>query len=209
MGNNQSQQESGAKGVDEYLKRLPAGERKALEVVREAIRSAAPEAVERIAYQVPVYFDHGWLISFKTGKHFLSLITMSTSVIKQFARELAGYEISGTSIHFSSDQPLSPTLVKKIVKLRLAENIAKRANSVRPKRRKRYTMPVWVKAALTKAKLLEAYQERPPYQRNDYLMWIVEARQVATREKRLEQMMVELKQGNVYMKMKWSKRNKK
>lgn len=45
------------------------------------------------------------------------------------------------------------------------------------------------------------YDARPRYQRNDYLGWIERAKQPATREKRVAQMIDELRRGGVYMKM--------
>jgi uncharacterized protein YdeI (YjbR/CyaY-like superfamily) len=48
-----------------------------------------------------------------------------------------------------------------------------------------------------------AYNERPPYQRNDYLIWIDQAKKPETRERRIRQMIDELRRGDVYMKMAW------
>lgn len=64
-------------------------------------------------------------------------------------------------------------------------------------------MPEFVREALAKAKLMERYRARPPYQRNDYLMWINGAKLAATKQKRLDQMLAELKSGDVYMRMAW------
>lgn len=69
--------------------------------------------------------------------------------------------------------------------------------------RPRYEMPNFIQDALYKRNLMEAYLARPPYQRNDYIGWITRARLSATKQKRLKQMLDELKQGDVYMKMKW------
>jgi uncharacterized protein YdeI (YjbR/CyaY-like superfamily) len=63
-------------------------------------------------------------------------------------------------------------------------------------------MPEFVVAALTKEHLLDDYQSRPPYQRNDYLLWIHSAKRQDTKHKRLRQMLEELRTGGVYMKMK-------
>jgi uncharacterized protein YdeI (YjbR/CyaY-like superfamily) len=52
---------------------------------------------------------------------------------------------------------------------------------------------------------MEAYYERPPYQRNDYIGWINRAKRDETKQKRLNQMLDELEKGNVYMKMEWKK----
>lgn len=62
-------------------------------------------------------------------------------------------------------------------------------------------MPADVKRALRANGLMEAYERRPPYQRNDYLAWIGRAKRTDTRERRLRQMLDELKEGDVYMNM--------
>ncbi len=69
--------------------------------------------------------------------------------------------------------------------------------------RKKNPMPAFVKTALEQHGLMERFAERPPYQRNDYLGWIAHAKREETKKKRLEQMLQELKEGGVYMKMKW------
>jgi uncharacterized protein YdeI (YjbR/CyaY-like superfamily) len=66
-----------------------------------------------------------------------------------------------------------------------------------------HEMPGYVHDALTENDLLEAYRERPPYQQNDYIGWITRAKRPETKQKRLDQMIDELKRGDVYMKMDW------
>jgi len=66
-------------------------------------------------------------------------------------------------------------------------------------------MPDFFREALEARGLMEAYNARPPYQRNDYIGWITRAKRVETQEKRLNQMLDELKKGDVYMKMAWTK----
>ena len=60
-----------------------------------------------------------------------------------------------------------------------------------------------VERALLDHELLEAYESRPDYQRNDYLGWINRARRPETKNRRLQQMLAELDRGDVYMKMDW------
>jgi len=62
-------------------------------------------------------------------------------------------------------------------------------------------MPAFMREALMKHNLIEAYRARPPHQRNDYIGWITRAKQKATQEKRLVQMLDELKRRDRYMKM--------
>lgn len=64
-------------------------------------------------------------------------------------------------------------------------------------------MPDWVADALVAQGLRDAYDQRPWYQRNDYLGWITRARREDTKTKRLQQMLDELRAGDVYMKMAW------
>lgn len=62
-------------------------------------------------------------------------------------------------------------------------------------------MPDDVLAALQQAGLVDDYARRPPYQRNDYLGWIMRARTEGTRERRIQQMLNELSRGGIYMGM--------
>jgi hypothetical protein len=68
-------------------------------------------------------------------------------------------------------------------------------------KRPRYPLPAFVRAALVGRSLMDAYKARPPYQQNDYIGWITRAKLVATKGKRLVQMLDELERGGVYMKM--------
>jgi uncharacterized protein YdeI (YjbR/CyaY-like superfamily) len=70
-------------------------------------------------------------------------------------------------------------------------------------------MPDDVKRRLEESGLNDAYSARPPYQRNDYLGWITRAKQAGTREKRIMQMLDELRDGGLYMKMKYNQGIKK
>ena len=70
-----------------------------------------------------------------------------------------------------------------------------------PPRRERHIVPDFVLAGLKRSKLLDAYESRPPYQQNDYVGWITSAKQPATQQRRLEQMLDELRSGDRYMKM--------
>jgi uncharacterized protein YdeI (YjbR/CyaY-like superfamily) len=67
-----------------------------------------------------------------------------------------------------------------------------------------HPMPDFVREALRSNQLMDAYDARPDYQRNDYIGWIMRAKRDETRQKRLSQMLGELRQGDVYMRMRWS-----
>lgn len=71
-------------------------------------------------------------------------------------------------------------------------------------KRSQYPMPEFIQEALEKHDLLKLYKQRPAYQQNDYIGWISRAKRQATIDKRLAQMLKELKVGGVYMNMKHS-----
>lgn len=75
---------------------------------------------------------------------------------------------------------------------------------LRPLQRPIQDMPDFVRDALVEHGLRAAYDARPPYQRNDYLMWINKAAREETRQKRLRQMLDELQGGGLYMGMRWT-----
>ncbi|MDF3822830.1 YdeI/OmpD-associated family protein [Leptospira sp. 96542] len=72
-----------------------------------------------------------------------------------------------------------------------------------------YEMPEFIASALRKHSLVDAYDARPPYQRNDYIGWITRAKLDATRTKRLKQMLSELKGGKLYMNMQYRPKQSK
>ena len=72
-------------------------------------------------------------------------------------------------------------------------------------KRETYPMPEFIRQELEEKKVMEAYRQRPPYQQNDYIGWITRAKLETTRQKRLKQMLDELKGGHGYMKMAWKK----
>jgi uncharacterized protein YdeI (YjbR/CyaY-like superfamily) len=73
-------------------------------------------------------------------------------------------------------------------------------NSTKLKRDK-YSMPDYIKQALEENDVASDYELRPAYQKNDYIGWIERAKRPETKEKRLKQMLNELKIGGIYMKM--------
>ena len=71
-------------------------------------------------------------------------------------------------------------------------------------KRPHHDMPDFIRDALNERGLMDLYRVRPSYQQNDYIGWITRAKLETTKQKRLNQMLDELKKGDVYMKMKWN-----
>lgn len=116
---------SAAKDVEEYLAQVPEPARTTLMKVRAAIRSAAgPDAIELISYGIPAFKQKGYLAGYAAFKNHCSLFAMSGTILDDFKEELKNYRTSKGTIQFPVDKPLPATLVKKLVKARMARNQA-------------------------------------------------------------------------------------
>jgi uncharacterized protein YdhG (YjbR/CyaY superfamily) len=111
-----------ASDVDHWLSRLEPKQRAALEKLRAQIRAAAPGAEEVISYGQPTYKLHGHLVAFGAFRNHLSFFPMSSTLIRQFP-EAAPFATSSGTMQFQPDRPIPATLVKKMVRARIAQNL--------------------------------------------------------------------------------------
>lgn len=108
--------------VDEYIGAQPAAVQDTLQRVREAIRKAAPKAEEKISYQIPGYRLHGVVfIFFAAWKQHYAIYPASKPLLVAFAKELAKYEVRGSTVRFSYDQRVPVAFIAKLTKFRAAE----------------------------------------------------------------------------------------
>jgi uncharacterized protein YdhG (YjbR/CyaY superfamily) len=119
--------------IDAYIAGFPPDIQERLQAVRRTIHEAAPDAVERIAYQMPTFSLHGNLVHFAAFKNHIGFYPAPTG-IEAFAEELARYEGSKGAIRFPLDEPLPLDLIRRIVEYRAAENTANAAAKKKPKR---------------------------------------------------------------------------
>jgi uncharacterized protein YdhG (YjbR/CyaY superfamily) len=111
---------------DEFLAGIDEPARSALQKLREQIRAAAPDAEEYMGYGVPAFRQNGALVSYAAAKSHLSFYIQSPQTLEAFADRLTGFKTSKGSISFQPDKPIPATLVRQLVKARLAENAALR-----------------------------------------------------------------------------------
>ena len=110
------------KNIDEYLAALSADKRAALQKLRKTIRAAAPKAEECISYQLAAFRLNGMLVAFGATANHCSFYLMSSSTLEAHKEELKKYDTSKGTIRFQPDKPLPASLVRKLVKARIAEN---------------------------------------------------------------------------------------
>ncbi|MFH1119244.1 MAG: DUF1801 domain-containing protein [Bacteroidota bacterium] len=111
--------------IDKYIAGFPEDVQQRLNLVRETIRLAAPEATEKISYMMPTFYLKGNLVHFAGYKKYIGLYP-APSGIEAFQKELSVYKNAKGSVHFPHDQPLPLDLISAIVKFRVMENMAKK-----------------------------------------------------------------------------------
>ena len=90
--------------IDTYIVQFPPDVQTVLTQMRQTIQKSAPSATEAMSYQIPTFKLNGNLVHF------------------------AGFKSSKGSVQFPLDKALLLALVRKIVKFRVAQNLAKAAS---------------------------------------------------------------------------------
>jgi uncharacterized protein YdhG (YjbR/CyaY superfamily) len=114
----------GFTSIDEYIATFPEEIQKILEEIRATIKAAAPDAEEKISYQMPTFILKGNLVHFAAFKKHIGFYPVPTG-IEKFKKELSVYEGAKGSVQFPLDKPIPYGLISKIVKFRVKENLKK------------------------------------------------------------------------------------
>jgi uncharacterized protein YdhG (YjbR/CyaY superfamily) len=120
------------RNIDEYIAGFPPEIQEKLGTVRATIRKAAPKAEEAISYMIPTFKLHGNLVHFAAYKNHIGFYP-GAGGIAAFQEELAGYETSKGTVQFPLDKRLPLTLISKIVKFRVQQNLDKAAAKAKRK----------------------------------------------------------------------------
>jgi uncharacterized protein YdhG (YjbR/CyaY superfamily) len=108
--------------IDDYLATVSPDRRTELNKLRKAIRSIVPRAEECISYGMPAFRLDGTVVAgFRATAKGCSYYPFSGSTLRTLAADLRGYDQTKSAIHFGPDKPLPATLVRKLIKARIAE----------------------------------------------------------------------------------------
>lgn len=108
--------------IDEYIRQFEPEVREKLERLRAVIKEAAPDAVEKISYQMPTFYLYGNLVHFAAFKTHIGFYP-APSGIEAFNEEIAKYKWAKGSVQFPMEQPIPYELIGRVVRFRVAENI--------------------------------------------------------------------------------------
>jgi uncharacterized protein YdhG (YjbR/CyaY superfamily) len=113
-----------AANIDEYIAGFPKEVQDILEKLRVTIKKAAPDAKETINYAIPTFTLEGNLVHFAAFKNHIGFYPAPSGIVA-FKKELSVYEGAKGSVQFPMDKPLPLSLITKIVKFRVTENLEK------------------------------------------------------------------------------------
>ena len=108
--------------IDEYISAFPPEVQERMHTLKKVIKEAAPDATEKISWQMPTFVLHGNLVHFAGFKKHIGFYP-GASGIEAFQHELTGYKWATGSVQFPLDKPLPYDLVTRIVKFRVTENV--------------------------------------------------------------------------------------
>lgn len=111
--------------IDEYISLYPKEVQATLKSLRETISKAAPDAEEAISYQIPTFKLNGNLVHFAAYKNHVGFYP-APSGIEAFKKELSKYKSSKGAVQFPIDEKPPLSLISKIVKYRVKENLSKK-----------------------------------------------------------------------------------
>jgi uncharacterized protein YdhG (YjbR/CyaY superfamily) len=118
--------------IDDYIAGFPAEIQAILQKIRTVIQTAAPEATEKISYQMPTFYLNGNLVHFAAFKKHIGLYP-APSGVEAFQQELAPYLKAKGSIQFPLDKPIPYDLIAQITAFRVQENLEKAAKAKKQK----------------------------------------------------------------------------
>jgi uncharacterized protein YdhG (YjbR/CyaY superfamily) len=117
------------KNIDEYILIFPKDVQKILRQIRETIKKAAPNAEEVISYGMPAFKQSKVLVYFTAYKNHIGFYP-TANPIKVFSKELNEYKTSKGTIQFPLDKKIPLTLISKITKFRVKEDLEKLSNEI-------------------------------------------------------------------------------
>ncbi|MCL2826080.1 MAG: DUF1801 domain-containing protein [Eggerthellaceae bacterium] len=114
--------------VDGYIAGQPEEVRALLRAVRETIVANAPEAVERIAWRMPTYWQGENLIHFAAFKRHIGLYP-GREAVAHFASELEGYTTAKGTVQLPLSKPIDHGLIAAIVRWRVEQATERQART--------------------------------------------------------------------------------
>ena len=113
---------------EEYFAQFPEEIQAILQKIRAVISEAAPDATEKISYQMPTFYLNGNLVHFAAFKTHIGFYPVPSG-IEKFKEELSQYKGGKGSVQFPLDKPIPYDLIRRITIFRVEENLQSKRKS--------------------------------------------------------------------------------
>ena len=121
------------KTIDQYISTFPPNVQTLLETLRNAIKQAAPDAVEVISYNMPAFKCYGRiLVYFAAHTKHIGFYSGGRLINEVFKADLISYETSKGTVKFPFDKPIPVRLINKMIKFKVNYNLDKSKNKKSP-----------------------------------------------------------------------------
>ena len=175
--------------VDDYISTIAPWQQAILQKFRALIHQACPDVEESIKWSRPAFGYKGIVCGISGFKHYCSLGFWKESVLKEMpGLDSAVLEAVG-KVHEGSKLPSDAAILKLLREaVRLNEEDIKIPKPAAGKSldKSRLTMPADFEKALRGNGAARAtFENFPPSAQREYLMWLEDAKTVATRGKRM------------------------
>lgn len=108
--------------IDDYLRTVPAARRRLLEDLRAKIRAVVPQAEECLSYRMPAFRLPGGIVAgFQATTKGGSYYPFSGTTLETVRDHIAAFSQTKSALHFTAEQPLTATLVRRLIQARRAE----------------------------------------------------------------------------------------
>lgn len=107
--------------MDSYISQFSDVQQERMQEVRSFILSLCPQAIEKIAWDMPTFYYYGNLIHFAQNKNHLGIYPGEHGV-SMFIEKLSGYTYTKGSIHIPNNKPIPFDLLREIIIFRIDEN---------------------------------------------------------------------------------------
>jgi uncharacterized protein YdhG (YjbR/CyaY superfamily) len=106
--------------IDQYIAEQPEVLQSVLEQIRQTIRDAAPNAEERMSWQMPTFWQGENLIHFAVSSKHIGLYP-GDEAVAAFTERLGGYSYSKGTIRLPLDKPIDFGLIADITRWRVVQ----------------------------------------------------------------------------------------
>ena len=118
--------------IDDYFAQHSLEVQEILEKIRRIVRKAAPEAEERISYQMAAFALNGMLIYFAAFKSHIGIFP-PVKGDAGLQKDTAPYSGPKGNFQFPLDRPIPYPLIERIVRFRLKEHLDLKAAAAKKK----------------------------------------------------------------------------